>query len=124
MLACPTEENILAFVEGRLQPAARSSTESHVASCDTCGALLAAVAGAWYAEGRLRPHTQPGRRFEPGQQLGPYRVVTHAGSGAMGDVYRAHDPRLRRDVALKVLPAHFTQDPERLSRFRQEARAA
>ncbi|MBF5042195.1 protein kinase [Aggregicoccus sp. 17bor-14] len=125
MQACPTEENILAFVEGRLQPVERSLTESHVASCDSCGALLAAVAGAWHAEGRLRaPSTRERSRLAPGQQLGPYAVLAHAGSGAMGDVYRARDPRLGRDVALKVLPAHLAQEPMRLARFRQEARAA
>jgi eukaryotic-like serine/threonine-protein kinase len=56
-------------------------------------------------------------------QLGPYKIVTVIGSGGMGEVYRARDSRLKRDVALKVLPASFTNDSERLRRFEQEAQA-
>jgi hypothetical protein len=59
----------------------------------------------------------------PDTQLGPYKIVSLIGSGGMGEVYRAHDSRLRRDVALKILPASFTNDPDRLRRFEQEARA-
>jgi serine/threonine protein kinase len=59
----------------------------------------------------------------PETQLGHYKIVSLIGSGGMGEVYRANDPRLRRDVALKVLPASFTNDPDRLRRFEQEARA-
>src|SRR3984957_14775590 len=55
--------------------------------------------------------------------IGPYKIVALIGSGGMGEVYRAHDTRLRRDVALKILPASFTNDPDRLRRFEQEARA-
>ena len=56
-------------------------------------------------------------------QLGPYKIISLIGSGGMGEVYRARDTRLLRDVALKVLPASFTNDPERVRRFEQEARA-
>src|SRR2546426_3924175 len=59
-----------------------------------------------------------------GTRLGPYEIVAPLGSGGMGEVYRAHDPRLGRDVAIKVLPAAFSSDPDRLHRFEQEARAA
>ena len=59
-----------------------------------------------------------------GTRLGPYEIVGMLGSGGMGEVYRAHDPRLGRDVAIKVLPEAFSVDPERLRRFEQEARAA
>ena len=59
----------------------------------------------------------------PDTQIGPYKIVALIGSGGMGEVYRAHDTRLRRDVALKTLPASFTNDPDRLRRFEQEARA-
>src|SRR5512137_25136 len=59
--------------------------------------------------------------IESGTALGPYVVLGRLGSGGMGDVYRAHDNRLDRDVALKLLPAEFARDPDRLARFRQEA---
>jgi len=59
-----------------------------------------------------------------GARLGPYEVLAPVGVGGMGEVYKARDPRLGRDVAVKVLPAAFSADPERLHRFEQEARAA
>src|SRR5216684_1691496 len=57
-----------------------------------------------------------------GTRLGSYEVLTSIGAGGMGEVYRAHDTKLGRDVAIKVLPANFVNDPERLSRFQREAR--
>jgi serine/threonine protein kinase len=54
-------------------------------------------------------------------RLGPYEVLEPIGAGGMGEVYRARDPRLKRDVALKVLPAELASEPERLERFEQEA---
>src|SRR5262245_10218113 len=59
-----------------------------------------------------------------GMKLGPYEIVAPVGAGGMGEVYRARDPRIGRDVAVKVLPAAFSKDPERLRRFEQEARSA
>ena len=59
-----------------------------------------------------------------GSRLGPYEVVAPIGAGGMGEVYRAKDARLGRDVAIKVLPASLSDDPDRLKRFEQEARAA
>jgi eukaryotic-like serine/threonine-protein kinase len=56
-----------------------------------------------------------------GDQLGPYDVLSRLGAGGMGEVYRARDTKLARDVALKVLPDAFARDPERLARFRREA---
>jgi len=60
---------------------------------------------------------------QPGARLGPYEIVAPLGAGGMGEVYRARDTRLGRDVAIKVLPAEFAVDPERLRRFELEARA-
>jgi|HubBroStandDraft_4_1064222.scaffolds.fasta_scaffold22321_1 serine/threonine protein kinase/WD40 repeat protein len=59
-----------------------------------------------------------------GTKLGPYEIIAPAGAGAMGEVYRARDTRLNREVAIKVLPPAFAGDPERLRRFQQEAQAA
>jgi eukaryotic-like serine/threonine-protein kinase len=59
-----------------------------------------------------------------GTKLGPYEIVSPLGAGGMGEVYRARDARLERDVAIKVLPASYSRDPDRLRRFEQEARAA
>src|ERR1700735_2706344 len=58
-----------------------------------------------------------------GIKLGPYEIQTLLGAGGMGEVYRARDTRLDRTVAIKVLPAAFARDPERLRRFQQEAQA-
>jgi eukaryotic-like serine/threonine-protein kinase len=64
----------------------------------------------------------PNRPQRVGRQLGPYTIVAPLGAGGMGEVYRARDSKLGRDVAIKILPSHFTADPERRSRFAREAR--
>jgi serine/threonine protein kinase len=61
--------------------------------------------------------------LSPGSKLGPYEIIAALGAGGMGEVYRARDTRLKRDVAIKVLPASVAQDAERLRRFEQEALA-
>jgi Tol biopolymer transport system component len=60
----------------------------------------------------------------PGTKLGPYEILAPLGAGSMGEVYRARDSRLNRDVAVKILPAQVANDPDRLYRFETEARAA
>jgi Tol biopolymer transport system component len=66
----------------------------------------------------------PDISLNPGARLGAYEVVSRLGAGAMGEVYRARDSRLGRDVALKILPAEFASNPDRRRRFEQESRAA
>ena len=61
--------------------------------------------------------------LSPGSKLGPYEIVAALGAGGMGEVYRARDPRLGREVAIKILPTGSGGDPDRLRRFEQEARA-
>ena len=56
-----------------------------------------------------------------GTRLGPYEIVAAIGAGGMGEVYRARDTKLNRDVAIKVLPDEFARDPDRMARFHREA---
>src|ERR1017187_7772342 len=58
----------------------------------------------------------------PGTRLGPYEILAAIGAGGMGEVYKARDTKLDREVAIKVLPAALAQDPERLARFEREAK--
>ena len=57
----------------------------------------------------------------PGTKLGPYEILAPIGAGGMGEVYRARDTKLKREVALKVLPDAFARDPGRMARFQREA---
>src|SRR2546427_5933437 len=57
----------------------------------------------------------------PGSRLGPYEILSAIGAGGMGEVYRARDTKLNRDVAIKALPELFAKDPERVARFEREA---
>ena len=60
--------------------------------------------------------------LQSGTLLGPYEIISPLGAGGMGEVYRARDPKLGRDVALKILPEAFAADPDRVARFEREAR--
>jgi serine/threonine protein kinase len=66
---------------------------------------------------------QPPSRFAPQTRLGPYEIVGPLGAGGMGEVYRARDTRLDRDVAIKVLPERLAREPQALARFQREAKA-
>jgi eukaryotic-like serine/threonine-protein kinase len=68
-------------------------------------------------------YNHPLMALTSGTKLGPYQILSSIGAGGMGEVYRARDSRLSRDVAIKVLPASFSADPDRLQRFAQECRA-
>src|SRR5258707_9375624 len=61
--------------------------------------------------------------LSPGQSLGPYTILAPLGAGGMGEVYRARDARLNRDVAIKVVPSAVAGNPEALARFERESRA-
>ena len=62
--------------------------------------------------------------LRPGVRVGPYEVIGLVGAGGMGEVYRARDPRIGRDVAIKILPSSLASDADRIRRFEQEVRAA
>src|ERR1700687_351738 len=73
----------------------------------------------------LAPHYTSGNNMPlgAGVRLGPYEIVTPLGAGGMGEVYRARDKKLDRDVAIKVLPESVASDPDSLARFEREAKA-
>src|SRR5436309_11091003 len=98
----------------------RREVESLLAAHDESGNFMAEPAVAGRAEVLHRATS----RFQPGDMLGGYKVLDLVGRGGMGEVYRARDTRLKRDVAIKVLPRAFAADRERLRRFEQEARSA
>src|SRR5438445_3515672 len=98
----------------------RREVESLLAAHDESGSFVAEPAVAGMAEVLHRATS----RFQPGDTLGAYKVLDLVGRGGMGEVYRARDVRLKRDVAIKVLPRAFAADRERLRRFEQEARSA
>ena len=65
---------------------------------------------------------QPRMVLTSGDRVGPYEILSAIGAGGMGEVYRARDSKLARDVALKVLPEAFARDAERMARFQREAK--
>src|SRR5712671_913274 len=69
----------------------------------------------------LRPYNPRQLALTPGTRLGPYEILAALGAGGMGEVYRAHDTKLNRNVAVKVLPDSFASDPERVARLQREA---
>ncbi len=94
----------------------RREVEALLESAPTAAGFLDGGAMAAVAAGLAGPG------LRPGQRLGAYAVGERIGAGGMGEVYRARDTRLGRDVAIKILPPAFTADPERLTRFDREAR--
>ena len=75
----------------------------------------------WPCRYKLRSANSLVLAFAPGTRLGAHEIIALIGSGGMGEVYRAKDTKLGRDVALKILPMSFTNDPERIARFRRKA---
>src|SRR5687767_1762480 len=112
-----------AFLDARCagDAEARAEVESLVAAHEREGDFLSEPP-ARLAAGVVAGAGRAG--LEPGREVGSFRVVSTLGEGGMGKVYLAQDTRLGRRVALKLLPASFTRDRERVRRFEQEARAA
>lgn len=98
----------------------RDEVESLLASFDGAAGFMDAPAVGAIADVVAPPQSS----LTPGQALGHYEVIRAIGAGGMGEIYLAHDARLDRQVALKLLPFQFTRDPDRARRFNQEARAA
>jgi serine/threonine protein kinase len=86
------------------------------------GGPASARVNALASSGEVSPQPSEGDAMNSGDEVGPYRVLGKLGEGGMGEVYRARDSKLGRDVAIKILPSHFTADPERRARFEREAR--
>jgi Tol biopolymer transport system component len=82
------------------------------------------VSSAGFLEQPAAQGVEAASQLEPGSRIGPYEIVEHVAAGGMGEVYRARDSRFQREVAIKLLPAAFAHDPDRLLRFEREARAA
>ena len=105
--ACAGDPELLAEVESLLAAHAQPGDFIDAPAYEAAAGLL----------------VQAPTRSLAGEQLGAYRILNQLGAGGMGEVYLAEDTRLGRQVALKLLPAEFTADPERLRRFEREARA-
>ena len=98
--------------------ALRQEVESLLAQQEAAGSFLETPA----MEVAAMAMAKDSRQSLKGQQLGSYKNVSLLGAGGMGEVYLAHDTKLGRDVAIKILPAAFVHDAERLARFQREAR--
>jgi Tol biopolymer transport system component/serine/threonine protein kinase len=98
----------------------RQEVESLLAASERAGSLLDSPAMEMAAPLLVNDSIQS----MLGQSIGRYKIISALGAGGMGDVYLAHDASLGRKIALKLLPAHFTTDKDRLRRFEQEAHAA
>jgi serine/threonine protein kinase/Tol biopolymer transport system component len=101
--------------------ALRHEVEALVKSHESAGSFIDSPA---YEQGAQLLSTGRAEHKRAGQSIGPYKIISLVGAGGMGEVYRAHDSRLGRDVALKLLPHSLAIGPESVRRFQQEARAA
>src|SRR5262245_20774656 len=106
--ACSGDEGLRREVEDLLS--------SHIEVKDSIDVIASEVAATMLAEPQSGPHINA--------RIGAYQILDQISQGGMGEVYLAQDTRLGRQVALKLLPPRFTEDAQRVQRFRQEARAA
>src|SRR5262249_15719721 len=104
--ACGGDETLRREVESLIEAHGRAGDFLEAPALDVAAAV----------SGEPRPPSRIG------QQIGRYRIVGALGAGGMGEVYRAEDPRLDREVAIKILPAHLADDPAALTRFKREAK--
>ena len=122
--ACSSSSDRVAELLAQAQPEVRREVEALLAQERSEGPLdgfavdLLNTGGEDVDDGLAEPAT----RLEPGLSIGAYVVVSTLGRGGMGEVYRARDTKLDRDVAIKILPAVFGSDPDRVVRFQREAR--
>jgi serine/threonine protein kinase len=105
-------------------PQLRKEVEALIAANEQAGSFIEKAALEVEARSLASEQSDAGAESMIGKTIGHYRIISPLGSGGMGEVYLAHDTILGRSVALKLLPAYFTKDTERLRRFEQEARAA
>ncbi len=103
--ACAGSDELRLEVESLLRYDTPSAASLETPAVDAVAATLAASSAAMI-----------------GREFGPYQITSPLGAGGMGEVYRARDRKLGRDVAIKILPQEFTADPERRGRFAREAR--
>jgi eukaryotic-like serine/threonine-protein kinase len=102
----------------------KSLLEFHARADSFIGTPALDIAARLLDEDEIGEHLQQRETLPSGTVVSHYRIVNQIGAGGMGEVYRAHDPRLGREVAIKIVPAQYSQNPDRLQRFEQEARAA
>ena len=122
--ACSSSSDRVAELLAQAQPEVRREVEALLAQERSEGPLDGFAVDLLNTGGEDVDDSlaEPAMRLEQGLTLGPYVVVSTLGRGGMGEVYRARDTKLDRDVAIKVLPAVFGSDPDRVARFQREAR--
>jgi len=117
---CLAPEERQAYLESACgaDPDLRMEVESLIAAHEEAGSQFLGAAAPEVLQ------LAPSRALTAGTNLGPYEIIAAVGAGGMGEVYRARDTHLGRTVAIKILPAAFSADPDRLRRFQEEARSA